>query len=281
MKFLIFSRNPDARSYKRIINEAENRKHKILITQTPDLDVSTDFSSSFYPYREFDLVHVLSGNKFLNQNLNRIFANMSIAVVNKNLSEFDTHSKLSQMSFYSNQGIPVPKTIYTMNPAWHKLTATLGADFVGKPINGSKGDGVVLIKSQKELEKIEYPSQYIFQAHIINDGDYRVHVFGGEACCLYKRVRKSGFVNNVSQGAVTEVVTNSLEIAQLVDLAKMTAQVGGFDYVGVDIVRSLVDGKLYVLETNSAPGMYDVQIDSGEDYAVKIIDFYEKMVLNK
>jgi ribosomal protein S6--L-glutamate ligase len=279
MRFLIFSRNPNARSYKRIIAEAESRNHEIVFARIPNLNITSEFSKPFDVYKQFDLVHVLSGNRFLNQGINAIFNRWSVSVVNGNLGEFDTQSKLSQMNFYYKAGIPVPKTIYSMNPVWKEMTDILGQDFVGKPIYGSKGEGVILLKDPVDLNGIVNATQYIFQEHIKNDCDYRVHVFGDVACCLYRRKRKSGFVNNASQGAITEPLMDSEEMKSLKELAVLTANAGGFDYVGVDIVRSLDNGKLYVLETNSAPGMYDVEQDSNEDYAVRIIDFYEHSVI--
>jgi len=281
MKFLIFSKNPNEKSNLRIIREAKKRGHQITINTLPNLLVTSDFSGSFKVYEHYDLVHAFSGNKALVQIVNDIFLDFGLAVVNANSHKLGAYSKFSQMKLYSMHNILVPATIYTVAPEWNYLTTMLGEPFVVKPINGSKGVGVQLINSPAELNKIVKPSQSIFQTNINNDSDYRVHVFGGRACCMFRRIRKSGFVNNVSCGADTKSVQDMQERKILSVIAECVARVGGFDYVGVDIVRSLDDGKYYVLETNSAPGVYDVEIDSGEDYALKIVDLYENMVLNK
>ena len=94
----------------------------------------------------------------------------------------------------------------------------------------------------------------LIQEFIDNDGDYRVVVTYGRPVIVYKKTRdpnSQSHLNNVAQGA-KRTLTDDKDV---IDLAVRTAKVLGREFCGVDIVRSKLNQKLFILESNFNAGI--------------------------
>lgn len=143
-----------------------------------------------------------------------------------------------------------------------------------KPLFGSQGDGVRLIKPG---DKLPVPMQhhvdglYYLQRYVDSgEGqwhDHRVFVIQGKAIAAMMR-HGASWVNNVALGGRCEAVSLS---GELVALAEAASKAVDIDYCGVDIIRDQ-DGKAYVLEVNSIPAWKGLQSVVSIDIAQALVD---------
>jgi tetrahydromethanopterin:alpha-L-glutamate ligase len=150
----------------------------------------------------------------------------------------------------------------------------LGVGLVIKPLFGSQGNGVRLIKPN---EKLPVPMQqhvdglYYLQRYVDSgEGqwhDHRVFVIQGKAIAAMVR-HGASWVNNVALGGRCEALPLS---GELIALAEAASKAVDIDYCGVDIIRDQ-DGKAYVLEVNSIPAWKGLQGVADIDIAQALVD---------
>ena len=136
-----------------------------------------------------------------------------------------------------------------------------------KPLFGSRGRGLKLIRSESDLPEADTVNGvYYLQEFIPSQGDvwrdWRVMVVGGNAVCAMER-RSELWITNRAQGA--QCFPAQLE-AEALELAERAAHAVGADYAGVDIIHSESDGWL-VLEINGVPAWRGLQEVSDIDIA--------------
>ncbi len=92
---------------------------------------------------------------------------------------------------------------------------------------------------------------FLIQEYIPNDGDFRVITVGYKCIGGFKRaVKEEKLVLNKSVGKSQ----NLLEVpADVVKLAEDAAKALQIEVAGTDLVRSKIDGKVYIVEVNEAP----------------------------
>lgn len=149
-----------------------------------------------------------------------------------------------------------------------------GMSLVIKPLFGSQGNGVRLIKPN---DKLPVPMQqhvdglYYLQRYVDSgEGqwhDHRVFVIQGKAIAAMVR-HGASWVNNVALGGRCEAVSLSDELVALAEAASKAVDI---DYCGVDIIRAQ-DGKAYVLEVNSIPAWKGLQSVVEIDIAQALVD---------
>lgn len=198
-----------------------------------------------------------------------------------------TANKLRQVEFFSHHGLPVPKTLFLNNfssylknspqKLFEKVTSKLGVPFIVKPIVGSKGKNVFLIKKMEKFQQLKEKfcsfngKNPLFQEYIPNNGDFRVFFINKKFIGVYKRIPKKGeFRANIAQGGRGEKITPAKE---LINLSKKVAQIMGIEILGVDIIQCQKSKKYYVLETNGIPQWQGFKKTTGIDVAKKIIDY--------
>ncbi len=149
-----------------------------------------------------------------------------------------------------------------------------GIGLVIKPLFGSQGNGVRLIKPgdklpvpmQQHVDGLYYLQRYVDsgegQWH-----DHRVFVIQGKAIAAMVR-HGASWVNNVALGGRCEALPLS---GELIDLAEAASKAVDIDYCGVDIIRGQ-DGKAYVLEVNSIPAWKGLQGVVDIDIAQALVD---------
>ena len=149
-----------------------------------------------------------------------------------------------------------------------------GIGIVIKPLFGSQGNGVRLIKPgdklpvpmQQHVDGLYYLQRYVDsgegQWH-----DHRVFVIQGKAVAAMVR-HGASWVNNVALGGRCEALPLS---GELIALAEAASKAVDIDYCGVDIIRDQ-DGKAYVLEVNSIPAWKGLQGVVDIDIAQALVD---------
>ncbi len=149
-----------------------------------------------------------------------------------------------------------------------------GIGLVIKPLFGSQGNGVRLIKPgdklpvpmQQHVDGLYYLQRYVDsgegQWH-----DHRVFVIQGKAIAAMVR-HGASWVNNVALGGRCEALPLSGELIALAEAASKAVEI---DYCGVDIIRDQ-DGKAYVLEVNSIPAWKGLQGVVDIDIAQALVD---------
>lgn len=126
---------------------------------------------------------------------------------------------------------------------------------IAKPNNGSRGEGIHLLKSIDDLQKLEQPlKEYVLQNFMTNDGDWRIIVIGGRPLGVMKRIAQEGsFLNNISRGAHSINETDETIRKELFAIAPKVAALFRLRFCGVDIIRDNETGQLKVLEVNTVP----------------------------
>lgn len=195
-----------------------------------------------------------------------------------------TGNKLRQVEFFSRHGLPIPKTLFvnqfisyfkkSPQKLFQKIIPILGLPFIAKPIVGAQGENVLLIKSQKDFQKLKKGvtgESPLFQEFIPNDGDFRALVINKKFIGAYKRIPKKGeFRANLAQGGRGQKIKPE---SKLISLSKKVAELIGIEILGVDIIRCQKSKKYYVLETNGIPQWQGFKKTTGIDVAEKIIDY--------
>lgn len=262
--------------------EAEHRGHTLDVYSLFNSEISdTGISSLVEQLSKYDVVHHAGGlGVFVAGAVQRQLMERGVFCVNNfTLISSNIGNKVYQAVTFSRYGIPIPRTARSHRPKFDALAATLGTPFIAKDPQGTHGSRVWLVNTENDLAHLKVGKEYVFQEFIENDGDFRVHVVGGDTTfCPYKRVPVEGeFRSNVSLGATVTSIDSKEEREVICKLAISAAKALNLDYCGVDIVRSLVNGSYYVLETNSDPGFKQVEECTGESFAIPIVDYYESV----
>jgi RimK family alpha-L-glutamate ligase len=168
-------------------------------------------------------------------------------------------------------GLPTP-------PSWACETHAAAADivrreggvFVLKPLFGSQGRGLRLIRSVDDLPPpAAVTGVYYLQRFVARHGDgfhdFRVLVSRGRAVAAMMR-HSAHWITNVKQGAKPLAAVPD---AGMKELAIAAARAVGADFAGVDIIHDL-DGRPSVLEVNSMPAWSGLQRTTPVDIAVTL-----------
>jgi RimK family alpha-L-glutamate ligase len=176
----------------------------------------------------------------------------------------------------AHAGIPTPATWAVESPtiAAAIVRREIGAGpLVLKPLFGSQGRGLRLIRSERDLPDPEaVKGVYYLQRYVgvERDGfrDFRLLVSGGRLVTAMMR-HSTSWITNIKRGGrpVAAVVD-----AQMKALGLDAAAAVGADFAGVDIVHD-ADGRPTVLEVNSMPAWSGLQkVTSANIAAVLAVD---------
>ena len=172
-------------------------------------------------------------------------------------------------------GLPTPPTWVTSDRAHalaivHHQTAN-GRALVCKPLFGSQGEGICLLRSVDDLPGEEAVNNVWYLQHFIGDpeapaSDWRVFVIGGRAVAAMRR-NAHGWLANVAQGGVCQAVLPEGNMRRLAEDAVACLDMA---YAGVDLMRD-PQGNWWLIEVNSIPAWKGLQgvcrIDIAENLA--------------
>ncbi len=140
--------------------------------------------------------------------------------------------------------------------------------FVAKPQNGTRGQGVELVKSESEL--MDYGKRHneslIIQEKIDIQEEYRVFIIGNKSLGTCMKKNKS---LEIPASTVAFEYTRDEEIENFA-LKAASCQHG--DIFGVDVARTK-EGELFVIECNRNPNFTLFRESSGILVEEKIIDY--------
>jgi len=208
------------------------------------------------------------------------FQQMGCTVINHSLSIMRARDKLRCMQILARQGIRVPKTVMTRNPAEMKKAIQFvgGPPVVLKFLQGSQGIGVILAESNKAAESTldafwSMNQNLLIQEYIReSEGrDIRVLVTREKVLALMRRQAKPDeFRSNLHRGGWGELIEPPPGLERT---AAEAARIIGLDLGGVDIMESRRG--LLVLEINASPGIEGIEHLTKLDLAGEIIRYAE------
>lgn len=143
-----------------------------------------------------------------------------------------------------------------------------GDEFVARTVlNGHSGEGIILSdgKAVEELMKIKAP---LYTKYIKKKAEYRFHVMGGKVFHVQRKARKHAVpdaevnwkVRNLAGGFIYEIGDPAKFAAKELEPAWHAVVILNLDFGAVDVVHG-TDGKWYVLEVNTAPGLEGTTLD--------------------
>lgn len=168
-------------------------------------------------------------------------------------------------------GLPTPMTWATESrEAAGEVVRREAGPFVLKPLFGSQGRGLRLVRGEQDLpDSAEVAGVYYLQRFVgvERDGfrDFRVLVSSGRVVAAMMR-QSSHWVTNVKRGGKPVAAVAD---ATMRDLAVAATAVVGANFAGVDMVYDQ-DGRLSVLEVNSMPAWSGLQRTTSIDIAATL-----------
>jgi RimK family alpha-L-glutamate ligase len=218
------------------------------------------------PLPMFALAAFVEEADFYNFALLQQLETQGVFCVNRADTLKKTNDKLLTLQLLAEQGLPTPKTILVRKdtpPSF--IREQLGLPVVIKIIDGSKGHGVTLVQTEKELENLlemleaARASANILAQEFIADSrghDLRVLVIDHQprVCMLRKNRSAEGFKSNVSAGGIAEAypMTDAIRALSNRVIEILDLNIGGIDL--------LFKGDGFVVgEANSIPGFQGIE----------------------
>lgn len=151
--------------------------------------------------------------------------------------------------------------------------------FLLKPRLGTTGTGIILIKSEADLDKIDNYEGYVIEQYVKPECDYRVFVIGGTAVGVMRKEGDPKHPENFKawcSGRKRYKEKDPEAIDLVKELAVRAADVSRLEYAGVDIIKEADTGKYYILETNFAAGWGNGFIEvANADIPSLTVDWFE------
>jgi glutathione synthase/RimK-type ligase-like ATP-grasp enzyme len=184
----------------------------------------------------------------------------NIQFIDSEVGDIHMVSKLNEFILLSNKNIPVIDTFYASQEYIllnFENNPIFSYPFIMKDILGRKGRNNYLIKNYIELKQIleiNPKIDFVIQPYIENDCDYRILTFDFKARLIIKRSRKNNLthLNNISNGAVAEIIPIKTFNKEIVSIAEKASKVLKRNLAGVDILIVNKDN-YYILEVNNSP----------------------------
>ncbi len=190
-----------------------------------------------------------------------------IPFVDREIGDFVSRSKLSELFILATNGIPVPQTIVITGhkdiPTYAALQASLGDKFVVKDIHSNRGKNNFIV-----IDKASYDEAWVrladaktvlAQRYIENGGFVRVLLMGDHVIQVIKRSstpHKDPLKAHLNKphGGVNAVELSATEYdTEVIELARKAALATRRSIVGVDLIQDKTNDKWYVLEANNNP----------------------------
>jgi ribosomal protein S6--L-glutamate ligase len=295
MKIAIISYAENNSATKSIKQAIQKKGHETVVLNPNDLAMLISNRIGY------DRLYCKSDKK----DLDRIFANEIDAIIprigtnilysstiidhlNLNLGIFSTQTgeglrvasnKLLTLQKCSQQAIPTPLTVYANDPSMidHYIEMVGGTPIVVKTLNGSKGEGVLLLDSHISAKStlqalFKQNTSILIQEYLDSKGsDFRGIVVGERVVASYKRqAQKGDFRANIHKGASAVPVILSQEEQ---DFCVKCAKTLNLHTAGVDFMRDS-EGKFRLIEVNGNYG-FTIQSVTGVNLGEELINFIE------
>jgi [lysine-biosynthesis-protein LysW]--L-2-aminoadipate ligase len=193
-------------------------------------------------------------------------------------------NKLWTLKILSEKGIPIPKTYITLDYGSSiEVAKIIGYPFVLKPIDGSWGRLIALVRDEEELRALiehrNYIQNPIYRINMIQqyikkpNRDIRIFTIGNQVVVAMYRV-SNHWITNAARGAigVKAEVDNELE-----DLAIRTAKAVGGEVLGIDVFEDPEKGYI-VNEVNAVPEFKTLVSATNIPIHMKIIEYVKDLI---
>ncbi len=288
MNIVILSRNAHLYSTDRLVEEGENRGHKVEVIDPLkcDIIIEKEKPSIFYKDRYLDYVDAIiprigASVTFYGCAVVRQFEMMNVFTTVTSDAILRSRDKLKSLQRLSKAGIGMPKTVFTnySRDAKEVIEHVGGAPVIIKLLEGTQGLGVVLAETKSAAESVleafnGLQARVIVQEFIkeAKGADLRALIVEGQVVGAMKRQGKEGeFRSNLHRGGSANII--KLDAAEL-KLAMNAAKALKLPVCGVDMLQS-ARGPL-LLEVNSTPGLEGIEKATGKNIAKNIITFIER-----
>ena len=206
--------------------------------------------------------------------MNKVFSSARSASI------INARNKVRTLQIMSSKGIPVPETLFSINPdnIEEQIELLGGAPVVIKLQEGTQGIGVILAETKKSAKSIidtfiKMDTSILIQKYIeeSNGEDIRIVVVGDKVVASMKRRSAvDDFRSNLHRGGNTEEVKLSNKER---DMALNATKYIGLGVAGVDLIRSK-KGPL-LIEVNASPGLQGIEATTGVNVAREIVLYVE------
>jgi len=288
MNIVILSRNAGLYSTDRLVEEAENRGHKVEVIDPLkcDIIIEKEKPTIYYKDRYLDYVDAViprigASVTFYGCAVVRQFEMMGIFTTVTSDSILRSRDKLKSLQRLSKRGIGMPKTVFTnySRDVEEVIEHVGGPPVIIKLLEGTQGLGVVLAESKNAAESVleafnGLQARVIVQEFIkeAKGADLRALIVDGQVVGAMKRQGKEGeFRSNLHRGGSAKII--KLSEAEL-RLAMNASRALKLPVCGVDMLQS-ARGPL-LLEINSTPGLEGIERATGKNIAKSIITYVER-----
>ena len=288
MKIAILSNGNANYSTKRLVEEAENRGHKVKVIKYKNCYISLDekHPDIFYKGEKlsgFDAILPRISNNMTKYGcaILRQFEMQGAWTAASSIAITRARDKLRSQQILTKAGVDTPKTLVSRNTAdIDDLLEQIGLPVVIKLATGTHGNGVVLADTKKAAKSAlqafylynEDGTNILIQEYVKESAgtDIRAFVVGSQVVASMQRQSlDDDFRSNLHKGGLgTPIKLTDVEKK----LAVKAARAMGLHVAGVDLMRSS-RGPL-VLEVNASPG-FGIEKVTNRNVAGKIIDYIE------
>lgn len=190
------------------------------------------------------------------------------------------HKKMEGASF-------VPKTVFTAEEA-----LKLKFPIIGKPAEGSKGQGIEVFKTKEELQNYDGEKMDVFSKKFDLKKEYRVISMKGDLLYIAERIPTNKKAKSLRESEDIFMKDGTLgersayewkekqfgkggvpELKKFKTICDKTHERLGLDVLGVDIAID-GSGKLWLIEANTCPGLNNDQVV--KIYLSIFKDFYKR-----
>lgn len=223
-----------------------------------------------------------SNSEYSSSVLRFIVENLDIYCPNSPIGIMFASNKAWTLQRLSSFGLKVPRTIVCDSPAHVKWAIDkLGSlPIIVKTWHGSMGKTVGIIDSKRSANSmfsfiLHSGLKVLLEEYIESDStDIRAWVVGDSVSIAMKRTSgdKNDFRANISTGGKGEKIELSEEDKKICIRA---ATCLGLHVAGVDLMKSKINGKTYVIEVNSNPGTKIIDV-TGHNVWNDVLEYCEK-----
>lgn len=288
MKIAILSNGNANYSTQRLVEEAENRGHKVKVIKYKNCYLSLDEKHPDVHYHGkkiegYDAIIPRISNNMTRYGcaIVRQFEMQGVWTMSSSIAITRARDKLRAAQILTKAGVDTPKTLVSRNSAdIDDLIDQIGLPVIIKLATGTHGNGVVLADTKKAAKSAlqafylynEDGTNILLQEYIEESAgtDIRAFVVGSRVVASMRRQSlDDDFRSNLHKGGEGTAIKLTDEENKL---ALAAAKAMGLHVAGVDLMRSS-RGPL-ILEVNASPG-FGIEKITGRNVAEKIIEYVE------
>jgi ribosomal protein S6--L-glutamate ligase len=297
LKIGLLASNQKLYSNQRILEAGKILGHKMMFLNIKNCYIDVQHRTSTIHCRDFDSSDIASINAiiprirpnltFYGCALVRQFQTMGKYCLNGADAIAHARDKLKALQILASKFIPMPVTTFAASTqeTKHLIELVGGAPLVIKLLEGTQGQGVVLVESNSAAESVisafKSANANILVQEFISESrgqDIRCLVIDYKVVgSMLRKAQSPGeFRANFHLGGTVESVKLTPTERKI---AVSAARILGLPVAGVDIIRSK-KGPM-ILEVNSAPGLQGIEEATGEDIAREMILCLERHCYGK